>query len=145
MSSFIDAASSTTKGTIVKFKEIGDEFVGIISAPVTKRQAKEFGTGTLKFFPSGDPIYEEWIALNDISAASEAEAASTLIIDSQFKRAAIGLALMEVGVDDLQVGGTLALKWTGYGTGKNPSNPPKSWAARYQAPAAPAGNWGGAA
>lgn len=146
MSSFIEAATSTNKGKIIKFANIGDEFVGIISAPVTKRQATDFTTKAPKFFPkSGDPIYEEWISLDDVTAASKEEAASTLIIDSQFKRAAVGKALIEAGVNDVAVGGTLALKWTGYGVGKTPSNPPKSWEARYQPPAAPsAGSWGGA-
>lgn len=143
-SSFVAAASP--KGRTVKFANIGDEFTGIISAPVVLKQATEFGTGALKFYPkSQDPIMEEVISLDDVSAPSKEEAASTIYVSSPKMRQAIGEAIIAAGADDLNVGGTLQLKFTGHGTGKNPSQPPKLYAAKYVAPAAPAGNWGGAA
>lgn len=143
MSTFVQAAQSGNTGKFVKFKQQGDTFTGIISAPVVMKQATEYGTKAPKFFPSGDPILEEWINLDDVTAPTKEEAASTLVVGYQAMRKAIGEAIIAAGATDLQVGGTLQVTRTGYGVGKNPSNPPISWSARYEPPAAPAGsNWG---
>lgn len=143
-SSFV--AAVTPKGKSVKFVSVGDEFTGKISAPVVLKQATEFGSNAPKFYPkSGDPIMEEIISLLDLNAPSEEEAPSTLYVSSPKMRQAIGEAILAAGATDLQVGGTLQLKFTGHGTGKNPSQPPKLYSARYAPPAPPAGgSWGGA-
>lgn len=142
-------AAVTPKGKSVKLPSVGSSFTGIISGPVTEQQETEYkpgGGGPLKFFPSGDPIMEQLIPMDDVTAASKEEAASTLYVSKQRMRAAIGRALQEAGVSDLQVGGTLQVTFTGYGTGKNPANPPQEFEAKYQPPAPPAGGtWGGSA
>lgn len=141
---FVAAASPKGKG--IKFQSVGDSFTFQINAPVTERQATEFqpgGGGALKFFPSGDPIMEQVITGLDVNAESEEEAAVALYVDKKLLRAAIGRALIEAGVNEPQVGGTLQVTFSGYGHGQNPSNPPKDFTAKYWAPQAAAGSWGG--
>ncbi|WP_346921366.1 hypothetical protein [Glutamicibacter creatinolyticus] len=132
------------KGKGLKFQKIGDEHTFQITG-VTERQATEYvpgGQGAPKFFPSGDPIMEQVITGLDVNAASEDEAAVALYVDKKLLRQAIGRALLEAGVNEPQSGGTLRVRHSGFGVGKNPANPPKDFEAQYWAPQAQSGTWG---
>lgn len=134
------------KGKAIKFSKIGDSATFVIN-DVTERQATEYnpnGPGAPKFFPkSGDPIMEQVITGLDVNAASEDEAAVALYVDKKLMRQAIGKALVAAGVGEPAKGGTLQIKFSGYGVGQNPSNPPKDFEATYWAPKAASGAWGG--
>lgn len=134
------------KGKAVKFSTVGDSITMQITDS-TEQQAREYqpgGGGALKFFQkSGDPIMEQVLSGLDVNAASEEEAAVVLYVDKVLMRQAIGKALVAAGVGEPAKGGTLQVKFSGYGVGKNPANPPKDFEATYWAPKAAAGAWGG--
>lgn len=142
-------AAASPKGKSVKLPSVGSSFTGIISGPVSEVQETEYqpgGGGAPKFYPkSGQPIMQQVVPLDDVTAPSKEEAASTLYVSKPRMRAAIGRALQEAGVGDLTIGGTLYIERIADAVGKNPSAPPQDFVARYQPPAAPAANWGGSA
>lgn len=141
-------AAASPKGKSVKLPTAGSSFTGIISGPIQEVQETEYqpgGGGPLKFYAkSGQPVMQQLIPLDDVTAASKEEAASTLYVSKPRMRAAIGRALVEAGVNEPQVGGTLQVTFIGYATGNNPANPPQDFEAKYVPPASPAGSWGGA-
>ena len=141
---FTKAASP--RGTILKFNEVGTEHTIQLTEPYTERQATEFvkggGRGAPKFFPSGDPIMDQWISGLDYNAASEEEAQAIIIVDKVAMRRAIGKALGEAQADDMTTGGVLTVKFTGYGVAQGGNQPPKEFEATYIPPAAPDNAWG---
>lgn len=136
------------RGTILKFKDVGTEHTIQLTEPYTERQATEYvpggGKGSLKFFPSGDPVMDQWVGGLDYNAESEEDAKAILIIEKPAQRRAIGIALKEAQVEDLETGGVLTLKFTGYGVAQGGNNPPKEFEASYVAPEAPDNTWGAA-
>lgn len=136
---FLKAAQPN--GTFLKFKDAGTEHTIQVES-VTERQATEYGTNAPKTFPSGDPIMEQWISGQVWDEEKEDLVDATLVVSSPRMRRAIGRALIAEGASEPQAGGVLTVKFTGFGTGKNPANPPKEYDAAYQAPE-PVGNpWG---
>ncbi|GAA1411805.1 hypothetical protein AUR04nite_00840 [Glutamicibacter uratoxydans] len=136
-------AAATPSGKYAKFKTVGDSITLKITGKVTERQQREYGTNEPKTFPSGDPIMEQLIPGLDLNAPSEEEAPTVLCVDKKTMRAAIGKALIEKNVGEPQVNGTIKVTFSGYGVGKNPSNPPKDFTAEYWPAQAAAGAWGG--
>lgn len=140
MSSFLQAAQP--KGKYVKFQNVGDSITMEITSYV-KKQATEYGTNELKFWPSGDPIYEEHISGLDFNAESEDEANVVLAVSKRLMRQRIGEALQKAGASDLLPGGILTVTYVGDGP-KNPkaSMPPKDFSAEFQLPEPANSSWG---
>lgn len=122
--SFFAAAAS---GTSVKFQNKGEEFVGQVSGPVVTTQDTVFNSTELATWKDGTPKMKATVPLTTESG----ETFTLHVPASSLLHKAIGAALAAAGVADLELGGVLGVTWTGYGTGKNPSNPPKSYSARY--------------
>jgi hypothetical protein len=119
--------ASATAGTSVKFAEKDLEFVGQVSGPVITTQDTVYNSTEPATWKDGSPRLKATVPLT-----TEAGETFTLHIPaSSALHKAIGAALNAAGVSDLELGGVLGVKWTGFGVGKNPSNPPKSYAARY--------------
>lgn len=138
-------AAVQPKGKAAKFGTIGDTITIQVTAPVTEQQATTYvpgGRGEPKFFPSGDPIMDQVISGLDVNAASEEEAPSVIYVDKQAMRRAIGVALQAAGSNEIAVGSTLQVTFSGFGVGKNPANPPKDFTVQYWAPQATGGAWG---
>lgn len=119
-------------GSALKFEVQGQEIVAQISGPITTVQATEFGSDKPATWRDGSPKLKALVPLTTESG----EAKTLHVPASSLLQKAIGAALAEAGASDLEIGGILGITWTGWGSGKNPANPPKSWAARYQAPEA---------
>lgn len=133
------------KGKSVKFQSVGAEITMQITG-VSEQQATTYnlnGPGEPKFFPSGDKIMDQVVSGLDVNAESEEEAAVVLFVDKLAMRQAIGKALIAKDAGEPLPGGTLRIKFTGFGVGKNSANPPKAFEAEYWAPQAAAGSWGG--
>lgn len=114
-------------GSAVKFEQQGVEFVGLISGPVTTVQDTEFGSDKLKFWKDGTPAMKALVPLTN----EQGETKTLHVPASSRLHKAIGAALGAAGVGDLEQGGMLGITWTGFGTGKNASNPPKTYDVRY--------------
>jgi len=125
-----------------KFDNIGDKHVGIITS-IDHRQQTDLD-GTPKTFPSGDPmmLYVVTIQLADGDTAAlwakngKFEVASG---SGEAMLAAIGTAVRASGASSVEVGGNLAVAFTGLGKAKPGMNQPKLYTAQYKPPtAAPA-------
>lgn len=119
---------ATTSGTSVKFTTQNEEFIGQVSAPVTTVQDTVFGSrDQLATFPNGDPKMKALVPLTTESGEQK-----TLHVPQGSRlQKAIGAALVAAGVNDLEVGGVLAVAWTGFAQGRNPAQPPREYSARY--------------
>lgn len=137
------AAKFTTPGTVVGGK--------IVSPPKT-HQEREFdrnkpGQGTLKVFPSGDPIYGITVDVQTKERIdSEDDGVRRIWIEGKRLKEAVRDAVREGGAHRLEAGGELWVKYTGDGESDGAGmNPPKLWAAKYSAPSGPVGQdeaWG---
>ncbi|MDR6794335.1 hypothetical protein J2X12_002928 [Pseudarthrobacter oxydans] len=118
---------AVSNGAALKFETQGQEIVAQISGPVSTVQATEFGSDKPATWRDGSPKLKALVPLT-----TEAGESKTLHVPAgSLLQKAIGAALAEAGASDLEVGGVLGVTWTGWGQGKNPANPPKSWSARY--------------
>lgn len=118
---------NTASGTSVKFTTQGEEFVGQVSGPVTQVQDTKFNSTELKFWDDGTPAMKGLVPLT-----TEAGEAKVLHVPASSRlHKAIGAALGAAGVADLEQGGVLGIKWTGFGAGRNSSNPPRTYEVRY--------------
>lgn len=117
------------------FPEKGRTYEGVI---VDDRyvQAREYGTREPKLWPSGDPMM---ISVFDLQteerdpSIEDDDGIRSLYVDKRNMRAAIADALREAGVkrgESVQ-GGTLKVRFTGFGEGANPQNPPKMFRAKF--------------
>jgi len=118
---------TASTGSAVKFAERDVEFVGQVSGPVVTVQDTVYGSKELATWKDGTAKLKATVPLTTQSG----ETFTLHVPQSSLLQKAIGVALAQAGVSDLEIGGVLGVTWTGYGTGKNPSNPPKSYAARY--------------
>lgn len=125
----MSALAPRAKYPTFKFEQPGTTLDGIVSQPTEDSQVREFGTDKLKFWPDGNPVMQTRIIVRD-SAPSE------WAVYAQGRMAkAITQAIVAAGAGDLEVGGHLQIRFTGYGTGKNPAMPPKEYTAKYAKPA----------
>jgi hypothetical protein len=121
-----------------KFESIGDVYEGKIMS-IDHRQQTDPKTGEKKFFPSGDPMMLFVISIKPDGAdavalwakggrfeAKQGEGESML--------SAIGTAARAAEATTVEVGGTLAVKFTGLGEAKPGMNAPKLFRAQYRAP-----------
>lgn len=93
------------------FKAVGDSVAGRIVS-FEDYQEKVFGSEELKFWPSGDPVMGVRIGLE----VSPGDPNSRITVWAQGKKllAAIALAVKSTGAQDLEIGGDLAVTFTGY-------------------------------
>lgn len=114
-------------GSAVSFKEKDVEFVGLISGPVTTVQDTEFGSDKPKVWKDGSPAMKALVPLTN----QQGDVQTLHVPASSRLHKSIGAALGAAGASDLELGGMLGITWTGFGTGKNASNPPKIYDVRY--------------
>lgn len=124
----------TSTSAAVKFENVGDEFRGTITAPVTERQAKEFGSEQLAFWPAkngrpAEPKMEAVVSLLDSATGLD----RTLYVPKGRMQKAIGQAMAMSGSANLDVGGEIYIKHTGTEKGKG-TFPAKTFTAEYKAP-----------
>lgn len=128
----------TPTSSSVKFETPGQSFTGVITAPVTERQAKVFGSEELAFWPAkngrpAEPKMEAMVNLRD----SETGLDRTLYVPKGRMQKAIGLAMATAGANELTVGSTLTVTFTGTEKGKG-TFPAKTFSAEFVPAAAPA-------
>jgi len=128
----MSALAPRAKFPSFKFAIPGDEFDVIVTQPTEDRQAKEFGTDKLKFWPDGNPVMQ-----TKVVGRAEDGIEYAIYAEGRMARAITG-ALIEAGEDDIGEGSRLRVKFTHYGEGKNPAMPPKEYKATYVKPAASA-------
>lgn len=115
-------------GTALKLDQKDVEILVQVTGPVTTAQENVFGSrDELAFWKDGSPKLKALIPVQNEAG----EAKTVHVPQGSLLQKAIGAALLAAKAPDIEIGGLLGLTWTGYGTGKNPSNPPKSYSARY--------------
>lgn len=127
-------------GPSAKFLEVGAKHVGVITALDTQH-ARKFGTQDPDFWPDGRAKMQAVITLKTEERDPEISGDNgvrRLFVSSKGMREAIAHAVKKSGASGLAVGGTLKIKYTRNGEGKNAANPPKVYAAEYEPP--PAGH-----
>jgi hypothetical protein len=128
-------------GAAARFDDFGDKYAGRITA-MKQTQQTDPKTGQPKFFPSGDPMML-WIitiqpegggdALSLWAKAGKFTAAKG---SGQAMLTAIGAAVRESGASSVEVGGKLAVAFTGESEPKPGMNPAKLFSAQYEPPTA---------
>jgi hypothetical protein len=122
---------SPSTGSSVKFTQQGEEVQLFINGQITETQDTKFGTQEPKFWADGTPALKALVPV--LNANGEAQ---TLHVPKSSRlHKAIGAALGAAGASDLEQGGLLGITWTGFGTGKNPGNPPRIYDVRYMSAA----------
>lgn len=122
-----------------KFENIGDRYSGRIVG-IDKRPQTDLTTGQPKYFKSGDPMMLWVITIKP----EQGEAVALYAKGGRYAAAkgsgesmlsAIGAAVRSSGATSVDVGGMLAVEYTGDGEPKPGMNAPKLYAAQYQPPA----------
>lgn len=116
-------------GPVAKWNEIGDVRRVVIES-VEKRQVTDFDTGEPLTWPNGDPKYQFIFSGTDPDNGGE----ETRLFVKGFALAAVKEALRAANSAP-EVGGTLAVKWTGLAEPVGRKSPAKTWAATYTKPA----------
>lgn len=123
-------------GSSARFETIGDLVKGTIISATTSQQT-DFVTREPKTWKNGDPMMQVVIRLQtderDPDNATDTGERS-LYVDSRGKREALKEALRRANAK-LEVGGMLAMQYTGDGEAERGMNPPKQYRAEYAAPA----------
>lgn len=115
-------------GPSAKWDKVGD-VRRVVIAGVEKRQQTDFDTGEPLTWPNGDPKWQFVFSGTDPDTGEE-----TRIFAKGYMLSAVKEALRAAGSAP-EVGGTLAVKWTGNAEPVGRKAPAKQWAATYQAPA----------
>ncbi len=127
-------------GRWTKFEQIGDKVSGEI-LDLETRQATDIN-GTPKTFDNGDPIWEVIATLQtDEREDGDDDGKRKVAIGGSMKyaskRKAVTDAVRAAGATAIEVGGTLALAYTGDGEStQRGMSPPKLFQAAYKAPVA---------
>ena len=121
-----------------KFAEYGDKYSGTITA-IDHRQQTDPKDGTPKFFASGDPMMLYVITVQPREGDAVALWAKGGTFDAvdgsgNGMLAAIADAVRRAGGEALEVGGELAVAYTGVSEAKPGMNPAKLYTAQYQVP-----------
>jgi len=122
-----------------KFGAIGDKVVGTITS--IKHQQQTDLDGKPKYFASGDPMMLYVITLQPDGADQVALWAKggrfvAKVGTGESMLSAIGTAVRAAGASSVEVGGKLAMAFTGEGEAKAGMNAPKLFTAQYQPPTA---------
>lgn len=119
----------------VKFANVGDNVVGTIvtfedlqDTEFEDLPARGVKKGDLKFYPSGDPVMFTRITLETIPGDESSQV--TLDAKGKLMMQAIGKAIRAAGGKDLEIGGDLAVVFTGY------QGRAKSYSSNYSVPSA---------
>lgn len=124
-----------------KFPEVGTVVKGTIVTPPTLSQQTDFTTGALKTWDDGKPMMQLVVTIaTDERDPDEPEddGLRSLYVRGAMQ-AAVKDAIRKAGAKGLEVGGTIAVRYTGDGVAKQRGmNPPKQFAAQYKAPASQA-------
>ena len=127
-------------GKSAKFENVGDTVTGTIAAPPELRQQTDIKTGAPKFWDNGDPQMQLVVKLQTAEREDvEDDGIRNLYVSGGFKRAslqkAVADAVRSAGAKGLEVGGTLAVKFTGEEPPQTKGfNPAKLYAAKYTPP-----------
>lgn len=122
------------------FNELGQGYDGKIVA-IDQRQQTDPKNGQVKYFASGDPMTQWVITLEQ----SDGQTTQLYAKGGRFKAEkgtgesmlnAIASAIKAAGAASLDVGGRLAVKWTGEGEARPGLNAPKLYTAQYAPPPA---------
>lgn len=132
--------SSMEGGSAAQFKTIGDKHAGRIVA-INQRQSTDLVTGQPKTFASGDPMMVWVISIEK----PDGDTVDLWARGGKFKPAngtgesmltAIGAAVRAASAASVDIGGELAVAFTGEGEAKPGMNPPKLYTAGYKPPSA---------
>lgn len=127
-------------GKTAKFENPGDTIKGTIAAPPELRQQTDIGTGAPATWDNGDPKMQLVVQLQtDLRDDAEDDGIRNLYVSGGFKRAslqkAVADAVRTAKAKGLEVGGTLAVRFTGEEPpSKKGFSPAKLYAAQYQPP-----------
>lgn len=148
MSNGLDAFKKRASGKFAQFHQPGATAAGTITEISDQKQASKWNPDPkakreLDFWPSGDPVLEVWITLqtNDRDPQDPEDTGLRLIVVTVNQKAGGQLAAImdaceAAGAETPLPGGFLALTFTHLDPeSKNPQNPRKLYAAKYQAPA----------
>lgn len=133
--------SELESSAAAKFENIGDKHVGVITG-LKQTQQTDPNTGQPKHFPSGDPIMLWIITLQPAEGGDPvalwAKGGSNFVAvkgsgDSML--VAIGKAVREAGASSVDVGGTLAVAFTGETEPKPGLSAARLFTAQYKPPA----------
>jgi hypothetical protein len=119
-----------------KFDQVGKVYKGVIVRAEVQQQ-REIDTGELKTWKDGSPMLQIKVVLaTDERAADEPDDNGERAIYLKGNSlVAVRNAVKKVGAKGLQIGGKLALKYTGDGEKTNKAfNAPKLYTAIYEAP-----------
>jgi hypothetical protein len=131
--------SDLESSAAAKFTDIGDKHAGRIVA-IDHRQQTDPKTGQVKTFASGDPMMQWLISIEK----ADGDTVALYAKGGKFTAAkgtgdsmanAISAAVRTAGANSLDVGGQLAVAYTGEGEAKPGLNAPKLFTAQYQPPA----------
>lgn len=128
-------------GKSAKFEAVGDSITGVICAPPELRQQTDIKTGKPKTWDNGDPIMQLVVRLQTNEREDvEDDGVRNLYVAGGFKRAslqkAVADAVRSAKASGLEVGGTLAVKFTGEEPPtERGMSPAKLYAAKYTPPA----------
>jgi hypothetical protein len=126
----MSALAPRAKYPSAKFDTVGKVYQGTVAVPPEDRQARKFGTTELDTWPDGSPVMQTRIVLD----LGNMELVALYAKGDLAK--AITSALIAAKAADIEVGGHLAVKYTGTDPeSKNPAMPKKLYEAKYQAPA----------
>lgn len=120
------------------FSKIGDSVSGVILAKPEVQQQRDFTTGEPKVYSDGNPRLQIRVVLSTEQRDPEDpdDNGERAVYIKGAMQKAVAAAVRKAGATGLQVGGKLAIKYTGDGVpAQRGLNPPKLFAARYEAPA----------
>jgi len=130
--------SKLESSTAAKFERFGDKHSGYITA-IDERQQTDPKTGQVQTFTDGSPKMQ-WV----ITIETAGQAVALWAKGGKFTAAkgtgesmlnAIGAAVRAAGASSLDVGGQLAVAFTGESEAKPGLSPAKLYSAQYQPPA----------
>lgn len=107
------------KSDYIPFKEVGTPVKGII-ASIEEYQVQDFTTKEPKYFSNGDPMMGVRITLRDVG---------TVWVQGKRMINAVREAVKNAGAKDIEVGGALAITFTGW------DGAAKAYTASYYTPA----------
>jgi hypothetical protein len=119
-----------------KFPTVGTTIEGQI-IDTTVSQQRDFATGDLKFWKSGDPMMQAVITVQtdqrDPEIADD-DGQRRLFVSSRAMREAVRDAVKAAGAKLIEPGGTIKIQYTGDGAAEGNLNPPKLYRAKYTPP-----------
>lgn len=126
-------------GKGLKFPTPGTSYTGTITSEPVEQQQTKYGTDIPDTWPNGDPKMQILVNLDtQLREDADDDGRRTLYVASNKMKQAIWTAVTAAGVDDIKIGGTLTVTYSGNDpASKNPANPAKLYTASYVPPASP--------